>query len=200
MSARFTHAFGYGSLVNAATHGWAVAPATLAGWRRRWRAGRGRRWAFLDVEPAPGTRIEGALVGIPDHGWDALAEREAAYDPHHTPPEALRPAPPAARVCLWVTRPEVTGGAAARAEAEAAILLSYLDTVIEGYLALFGAAGAARFWATTGGWERAVIDDRAAPIYRRATRPDAEVRRLVDDALAGLGIAPRPLPGAGRGA
>jgi hypothetical protein len=63
------------------------------------------------------------------------------------------------------------------------ILLSYLDTVTQGYLREFGEAGARRFFETTGGWEAPVFDDRATPVYTRATAISPEERDFVDAEL-----------------
>ena len=69
------------------------------------------------------------------------------------------------------------------------ILLSYLDTVVQGYLREFGTRGARRFFDTTDGGEMTVLDDRAAPVYPRAQSLRPEETRFVDDALARLGVA-----------
>ena len=46
--------FGYGSLVNRATHDYSDAhPARIEGWRRAWRHVEGRKVAFLTAVPAP---------------------------------------------------------------------------------------------------------------------------------------------------
>ncbi|MEO1425117.1 MAG: gamma-glutamylcyclotransferase family protein, partial [Pseudomonadota bacterium] len=58
--------FGYGSLVNRATHAHDDAhPATLRGWRRMWRHTALRPVAFLTVVPAPGSRIDGLIAAVP---------------------------------------------------------------------------------------------------------------------------------------
>ena len=73
--------FGYGSLVNAATHSYAdVTPASVSGWRRQWVQSNAREVAFLSVTPDPLSRIDGVIADVGDIGWDALDAREAAYD------------------------------------------------------------------------------------------------------------------------
>ena len=67
------------------------------------------------------------------------------------------------------------------------IALSYLDVVVQGYLAEFGEAGVARFFETTDGWDAPVLNDRDAPIYRRHRPSSAKERRLVSDHLSALG-------------
>lgn len=187
-----THVFGYGSLVNRRTHGLRPAvPARLAGWRRVWVHVAPRPVAFLSVEPAAGVTIEGLLALVPGGGWPALDAREAAYDRLPLPPAALHhslPAPPAASVYA------VPAAAARRPEARHPILLSYLDTVLQGFLAEFGPQGVAAFLATTAGWEAPVVDDRAAPRYPRACALGEAEREAVDAGLAALGVRPRASP------
>lgn len=168
--------FGYGSLANAATHAMRpLVPAILPGWRRVWVRAAGRPVAFLSVEPAPGVQVAGALAPVDD--WAALDAREWAYARRAVTAEAGGPA--AAQV--YAVPP-------AAVEAPGApILLSYLDTVAEGFAALFGPAGVAAFFDTTAGWDAPVLDDRAAPRYPRATRPGAALRAAVDARLAALG-------------
>ena len=100
--------FGYGSLVNPATHSFAEhVPATLHGWRRQWRHwvnGPTRFATSLTAEPDPTTNIHGLLARVPEAEWDALDEREKGYDRITIPsasgtdvrrqkPRSLRPAP-----------------------------------------------------------------------------------------------------------
>ena len=73
--------FGYGSLVNRATHGHAPAePRTLAGWRRVWVHSAHRPVAILSVERAPGAEIDGLVLPVAEADRPALIEREAAYE------------------------------------------------------------------------------------------------------------------------
>ena len=173
--------FGYGSLVNRATHSYPESrPARLNGWRRCWRHTKLRRLAYLSVEPDPGSAIDGLLAMVPDGDWAALDARERAYDRLLLRPgEIAHDHPRARRIHLYRTRPEHD----AAPDARHPILQSYLDTVVAGYHALFGAAGAARFFASTAGWDAPVRDDRHAPLYPRAVPPSPELRRLVDQAL-----------------
>ena len=91
--------FGYGSLMNPATHDYAdLRPARLEGWRRRWAHAEGRPAAFLTAERAPGLAIDGAVADVPPVAWPALDAREAAYDRHDVS-EALTP--PCGRVVVY---------------------------------------------------------------------------------------------------
>lgn len=176
--------FGYGSLVNRATHGYATAaPATVQGWCRVWRHTRLRPFAFLSVEPAA-TGIDGLILRIPAGDRAALDRREAAYRRHSVAPGTLSPRP------VWAGEIEIYAVDPGHADPAARhpILLSYLDAVVQGFLAEFGAAGAARFFASTRGWT-ALCDDRARPLYPRHQALSRQERALVDANCDALGLA-----------
>ena len=171
--------FGYGSLVNHATHGYDNArPALLEGWRRRWVSTSLRPVAYLSVEPWEG-EIAGLVAEVPGGDWTALDAREAAYDKH---PVTVRlhacGSDAAARVYA------VTPDHAAPPDTAHPVLLSYIDTVVQGFLEVFGEAGARAFFETTAGWGGPILDDRAAPRYPRATALTPAERAVVDAALA----------------
>lgn len=168
--------FGYGSLVNRATHTYPGArPAQLAGWRRVWVHTTLRPVAYLSVQPGDGS-ILGLLAEVPGGDWAALDAREAAYARHAV--TAMGPGgPEAAQVYAVPT------GAAHAPQAAHPIMQSYLDCVVQGFLREFGPAGAADFFATTDGWEAPILDDRAAPVYSRAQSLTARERDFVDAAL-----------------
>lgn len=170
--------FGYGSLVNLATHDYAdPRPAVLHGWQRVWRQTDRRAVAYLSIEPVPGVNIAGVVAAVPGADWAALDAREAAY-----------------------LRRDVTGQVACdRAKGPVAayevdpsehdparshpILLSYLDVVVQGYLRLYGEAGVTAFFDTTAGWGTPIVDDRSAPRYPRHQSLTPEERRLTDAQL-----------------
>jgi len=171
--------FGYGSLVNRATHDYPQAQAaTLQGWRRVWVRTALRDVVFLSVHPAPGHSIDGLVASVPNADWAALDLRETGYDRidathavahrtrasdiavYHVPDHAQRP-----------------GG-------DHRILLSYLDVVVQGFVREFGQAGAEAFFSTTDGWDTSVLDDRGAPLYPRAQALTADERALTDRLLA----------------
>ena len=67
------------------------------------------------------------------------------------------------------------------------VLLSYIDVVVEGYLNEFGEDGVARFFASTGGWDAPIADDRAAPRYSPAPpRGDRQVQAVGRRRTCGL--------------
>lgn len=184
MTPRHPAFFGYGSLVNRATHGHApTAPARLAGWRRVWRHTTLRPRPFLSVEPAAGG-IDGLVAAVPDGNWAALDLRESAYRRQPLDPDRLTPAPD------WATRVEIYAVDPAHAlpPRSQPILVSYLDTVVQGFLREFGEAGVARFFATTAGWT-ALLDDRGAPLYPRHQPLTAAERALADAHADGLGLS-----------
>lgn len=176
--------FGYGSLVNRATHDCAPAePARLAGWRRVWRHTRLRDTPFLSVEPAEAA-IDGLIALVPGDDWQKLDLREHGYRRHPLAADRLSAAPDwAGRVEIYAVEPQHTLTTNVHP-----ILLSYLDTVVQGFLREFGAAGVAGFFATTTGW-CGLLDDRHAPRYPRYHKTTAAERRLVDCHTHALGLA-----------
>ena len=158
--------FGYGSLVNRRTHLYGGTALTVRGWRRAWRHTPLRPVAFLTAVPDAEAAIDGLAADVPGGNWAALDEREAAY---------LRTALPEGPQVYHI--PEGHHGPATQAHP---ILRSYLDTVVQGYLAEFGRDGVARFFDTTSGWDAPIRDDRAAPLYPRAQQVTPEETALVD--------------------
>ena len=176
------HFFGYGSLVNRATHDYPTPqPARLQGWRRVWVHTPARDLAFLSVRPDPDCEIAGLVAEVPGQDWRALDAREFAYARHVVTAKPLEGAALPAQVYA------VPDSAAYPPAIAHPILLSYLDAVVQGFVREFGAAGAAEFFATTDGWQAPILDDRAAPRYPRAQRLSASETRVVDAALARLG-------------
>ena len=172
--------FGYGSLVNRATHDYPGSHrATIAGWRRVWHSMAHRDVAVLSVEPAEG-QIDGLIAAVPNRDWAALDQREAVYA-RHPAQDLTHAAPTPVAAQIYVVDP------ANIAEDRAhPILLSYLDVVIQGFLREYGVPGAERFFATTAGWDRPILDDRADPIYPRHQVLQAEERLFVDLCLSRL--------------
>ncbi|MBD3678466.1 MAG: gamma-glutamylcyclotransferase [Rhodobacteraceae bacterium] len=177
--------FGYGSLVNRATHDYTNAhPARLRGWRRVWRHTDLRPVAFLTAVPDSETEIEGLVAGVPGHDWAALDAREHAYDRHHVSHATNHPLPHEVEVQVY----SIPDGKHGRPDSAHPILLSYVDVVIQGYLREFGEVGVRRFVETTDGWDAPVLDDRADPRYPRHKRLTTGERELVDGHLSDLGV------------
>ena len=174
--------FGYGSLVNAATHRTAVSrtiPAAVRGWHREWRERPGEvegmpgRLSFLTVRPSERT-IRGVVMIVDRADLPALDAREALYERH--PVATLlkpdfEPLDLDHDVAIYAARrdlPPEEGGSM--------LLRSYLDAVCQGYERLFGEEGLAHFLDTTIGWDREIIEDRENPIYPRAVRTTTRER------------------------
>ena len=177
--------FGYGSLVNLATHHFSDAhPARARGWRRAWRHTHLRPVAFLTAVPDPACAIDGMIAHVPGDDWAALDEREHAYArvaACDAVDHALDHKP---TVAIYAIPHDAHG----HPDAAHPVLLSYVDVVIQGYLRAYGEAGAQRFFDTTTGWDAPVMDDRAAPVYSRHQQLSAEERGFVDDALKRLNV------------
>lgn len=169
--------FGYGSLVNLATHDYPdPALATLTGWRRVWRHTAARPVAFLSVEPCTETEIAGVIARVPGADWAALDEREAAYDRQDVSHQVTGGVAGASVAVYQVS----TAAAPTR---EHPILLSYIDVVVQGYLHHWGEDGALAFFETTSGWNAPILNDRAAPRYPRHQALSAAERGTVDRLL-----------------
>ena len=183
--AQHAYFFGYGSLVNLATHDYADAhPARARGWRRAWRHTNLRPVAFLTAVRDPECVIDGMIAHVPGDDWAALDIREHAYarvkacdDVDH----ALDHRP---TVALYAIPHDAHG----HPDDAHPVLLSYVDVVVQGYLRAFGEEGAVRFFDTTAGWDAPVMDDRAAPVYSRHQRLSAGERDFVNDQLKRLKV------------
>lgn len=172
--------FGYGSLVNRATHDFPVPQrARLKGWRRAWRHTDLRPVAFLTAIPDPAAEIDGLIAHVPHDDWDALDQREWAYDRIAVTDRVAHPLRHDIDIAVYAV-PEARHTAPTDTYP---ILLSYLDVVIQGYLREFGEAGVARFLATTEGWEAPILNDRAEPRYPRHQPLRSDETALVDDCL-----------------
>ncbi len=182
--------FGYGSLVNRATHAFDDAHrARVRGWRRAWRGTPERAVAFLTAVPDPMAAIDGLIAAVPGDSWAALDEREAAYDRVHVSDDVHHPLPHRPQIAIYA----IPDGAHHAPTDDHPILLSYVDVVMQGYYNEFGAEGVAAFVASTAGWNSPVMDDRADPIYPRHQTLAARERRMVDDALEQVGARRIPL-------
>lgn len=181
--------FGYGSLVNRATHDYPAAQrASLTGWRRVWVHVASRPVAYLSIEPDPTGRLLGLVADVPGGDWAALDAREHAYHRH---PVMARTQ--TADLAVQVYAVPVGLGHSPRQENP--LILSYIDTVVQGFLREFGESGVDHFFRTTAGWTAPIRDDRGNPAYPRAQHLSAKERQIVDQGLASMGaqiISPDP--------
>ncbi len=174
--------FGYGSLVNRATHIYRDSyPAQLTGWRRAWVGSPARGVVLLTGVPANGHQIDGLIAAVPGADWAALDAREQGYARISTQGAVCHDAPHAPEIAVYAVQDSdmVRGGGGA-------ILLSYLDVVVQGFLQVFGEDGVQRFFDTTDGWDTPILDDRANPIYPRHQILSPAERALVDGHLERL--------------
>jgi len=182
--------FGYGSLVNRATHRTRIVdafPTRLKGWRRMWRPRPdmpGFPAALLTVREEAGAVCDGLLVIDRAENLAAVDEREARYRRLALPEDALevsRPLPADCPVFVYVAEDDVPPH-----PERPAILRSYLEAVLQGFLAEHGEDAVRRFMAETHGFDTPLHDDRSAPAYPRAVVLSEAEKALFDGLLAGL--------------
>ena len=180
--------FGYGSLVNRATHRTAIlraVPARLAGWRRIWRPRPdmpGFPAALLSVRRDPLASCDGLIVFDRAENIAAVDAREARYRRVALSPGEITIAeqlPAGLPLYLYVAQTDIPPH-----PEPPMILRSYLDAVLQGFLVEHGEAGVRRFIAETEGFGTPVHDDRALPIYPRAVELAAHESALFETLLA----------------
>ena len=180
--------FGYGSLVNPATHRTDIqqySKATLKGWRRQWVPRTHTSLggiALLSVQPHYQSEIDGLVILDHARNQAALDEREVGYDRTLIPLELLSSdtSPDHSEI-----QPPTNVYVAKREEAvvdnnQCLILRSYLDAVMQGYFNNFGAAGLHRFIASTDNFEIGLREDRDKPAYPRSVTTSKIERDLFD--------------------
>ena len=197
----FATYFGYGSLVNRKTRPqnepW--QRATLTGWSRQWAHRADRPWqqsghsnnfagdfsglgvSALTVKATPGSRIDGVLVPIAVADLAQLDAREAGYDRLEIPASEFIVDTPLTveTVIMYVSGAERSGWA----NHDYPLIQSYIDCVLDGFNALFGADGVDRFMATTEHWTLPLYNDRAQPLYPRAIALTDDQHRQHDQRL-----------------
>ncbi|TCD11804.1 gamma-glutamylcyclotransferase family protein [Oricola cellulosilytica] len=186
--------FGYGSLVNRATHRTRIlgaAKASVRGWRRHWQARPDpseEGLSFLSVKPdvEAGHDLPGLLVFDHIENLDALDRRELGYDRRVVARNAIVfsgdfefDGP----VFIYEARPP------ARRDAHHSILQSYLDAVLQGYLREYGEDHVRRFILETHAFDTPVIQDRHVPRYTRHVLLEAEERAFIDSMLREHGVS-----------
>lgn len=184
--------FGYGSLVNPATHrtkSFGYANAQLRGWQRRWTARpdiHPEPIALLTSSPdAPKDNwLSGLLVFDHIDSLPALDAREAGYDRRTIEPDAL--------IAEGVAVPDncpiyaYEGRSPQRPDVEHMILQSYLDAVLQGYAHRYGVDAVKAFVDSTASFDMPILRDRAVPQYPRSVALSDDERALIDAAIAGL--------------
>jgi hypothetical protein len=179
--------FGYGSLVNRGTHRTEIVHAVAArliGWRRCWRPRPdmpGFPAALLTVREEEGFVCDGLLIFDHARNLAAIDAREARY---------RRVPVPLARLEAAIELPEGCPVYVYQAESDVPphpeppmILQSYLDAVLQGFLAVHGEAGVRRFIEETEGFDTPLHPDRLTPAYPRAVLLSEEEQALFDALL-----------------
>ncbi len=183
--------FGYGSLVNRATHRTAIlhaVPARLAGWRRTWRPRPdmpGFPAALLSIRPDQNAVCDGLVVFDRAENLAAVDAREARYRRVALPAaslETVAPLPDGLPLHVYLAQTDIPPH-----PEPPMILRSYLDAVLQGFLAEHGEAGVRRFVAETEGFVTPIHDDRARPIYPRAVDLAAHEVALFEALLSRIG-------------
>jgi len=191
--------FGYGSLVNRATHRTEIVaahPCRLTGWRRFWRPRpempfdplRATPVSLLTVRRLAESCIDGLLVFDRLENLQAIDAREAHYERRPVSAQDVElyegRVPEGCEIFIYEAHtalPDHHGEACP-------ILQSYLDAVLQGFLAEHGETGLRSFVLDTDGFETAVLADRDAPVYPRAVVLTPYERALIDTLLAERGI------------
>jgi hypothetical protein len=180
--------FGYGSLVCRATHRTEIVhavPARLRNWRRLWRPRPdmpGFPAALLTVRPEEGAGCDGLLVFDRAQNLAAIDAREARYRRVALTPSDLdlaRPAPADCPIWLYVAQEELPPH-----PEPPAILQSYLDAVMLGFLREHGEAGLQRFLDETDVFDLMLHADRHDPAYPRAVALEAAIAERFDALVA----------------
>jgi len=166
-----------------------AAPARIRGWRRAWRHSPYRAVSYLTAVPCPATDIDGLVAMVPDDDWAALDQRERAYDRIRATDDVTHALPWPAEIAIYA----IPLGRHQPPSSDNPVLLSYLDVVVQGYLAEFGEEGVTRFFETTDGWEATILDDRSAPVYPRHQQTTKNERERVNDHLAALSAVVKKL-------
>ena len=175
--------FGYGSLVNRATHTYPnAAHATAHGWQRAWVDTSDHSYAHLTAVKVSGGRIDGLIAEVPNADWVALDEREHAYDRIPDTDNIKHTHKYANDIAIYA----VPTKNMLKISPRSPILLSYLDVVLQGYLQEFGETGGFAFLESTRGWDAPVLNDRDTPIYPRHQQLSKTEQQFVDAALATL--------------
>lgn len=186
--------FGYGSLVNRDTHRtdtFGAVRASVRGWRRHWQ-GRPQQVdnpiSLLSVkaETDPAHDLPGLLVFDRIENLPALDEREFNYYRRTVDPQALTVSNDLAvdvPIYIYEGKPEHAP------DTGHAILQSYLDAVLQGYLCEYGGEAVRRFIADTHAFDNTpIVRDRDAPRYMRAVKLREDEAELFDEALAAHGV------------
>lgn len=190
--------FGYGSLVNRATHRTEIIGAVRAsvrGWRRFWRPRPDMDLGVTTIPPVSlltagrrkGAEIEGLLVFDRAAHLPAVDEREARYHRRSLNREDLTvlegDIPDACALYIYEAFSEYPDY-----DGEMPILQSYLDAVLQGYLIEHQQKGVERFVAETGAFDTPIVLDRDQPLYPRSVQLSARELDMFEGILRERGV------------
>jgi len=181
--------FGYGSLVNERTRRTKKQRlyVELDGWRRNWGhrvVAQGIEISSLTISPSDQDSIQGVITAETVCTLAEIDKRETHYKREEVEDDVILLSKAPARLSLnnkiyiYVSKnldPDE------RFHERRPILQSYLDCILDGYYRHFGPEGAARFIATTDGWERPIKNDRSNPLYPRALQYSQKTIKLFDE-------------------
>lgn len=192
--------FGYGSLVNRATHRTqiiAAVPARVSGWQREWQPRPDMTLnpddqveaALLTARRAPGSAIDGLLVFDHIDNLPAVDLRENDYHRRTVSQDdlTLRTGRALDGVPIYIYEADP----APMPDEVYPILQSYLDAVMQGFLREHGEAGLADFIDSTGNFDIPILVDREWPIYPRAVELSQAEAELIDRHLERRGVVYR---------
>jgi hypothetical protein len=192
MTTDWIYYFGYGSLVNRDTRptGEFSEPATLHGWQRVWEnrtadPERSQQCTSLSIElltEASKGSIEGVVARMPVSDLAQLDQRESGYDRLRLPISDFQLTDNVETDHIYVYQSQLPNRFLA--DDQHPILQSYIDCVLAGYVRQFGPSGMQSMIDSTRGWDRPVLDDRAAPHYPRAVNIDADLQSSIDQLLS----------------
>lgn len=186
--------FSYGSLINRNSRPDYLSlveyPVTLQGWKRSWDSRHfEEHLTYLGVRAHAGSTCNGVLLQVDSSTLRRLQSRERFYSLQEVSRSAIQISssclPSDSRIWIWQSN-DVD-----YADENYPISQSYIDTCLQGCLQLCGLDWCREFIASTYGWSEAIVADRDAPIYPRASAIGASVLSTIDELLSEFGIAAR---------
>ena len=188
MTSDWIYYFGYGSLVNRDTRpdGEFAESALLKGWQRVWEhrtadPERQQQCTSLSIEPVDHSDrvgIEGVVARIPASELTELDKRESGYERLELPAADFDLPASIQTDSVFVYRSLPPNRHLANDQHP--ILQSYIDCVLAGYKTRFGDVGMHAMLDSTRGWNRPIMNDRAAPHYPRWVSVATEVTQQFD--------------------
>ncbi len=190
--------FGYGSLVNRATHRTDIigySKVTLKGWRREWLARPNNSFGkvvLLSVKRCENSEIDGLVVIDHARNQASLDERESNYDRHIVTDNSITEHNSSAgdiytnhtktKTSIYVATPFPQP----EEHEQYRILRSYLDAVMQGYLNKFGEEGVVRFVNSTDNFVVGIHEDRKKPRYPRSVATTQKEQRLFESLVPNI--------------